>query len=615
MKYNHLNVPSHWQNYWTRFPEGHTILEALISWVSQVDDMVDNQNKLNENVEQFRNEIDEFIGKFDGRLQDEVENTLKAWQKSGFLDVVITDALQWQLDEYITTNEKDKTTLTRELAQTNSNKADITYVEQLVNDKASGTPKIVVSTFSELPPIGGAEKIALVLDTGKLYYDNGTTWVEFSQYQDSAFSDIGGNYISETVSGALQEVADQAFVLLKNLTTNGNLAYDRDSDGYGDNWYYGGANTTEPRIANNTQFWTPLAANTYSAAIRYNDKPIINGHVYYVSWEQTNVMQVFLGQGQYISYDEGDGLKEKIVTSSGALDKNIMFFPKTANVEAGVKNLMVFDLTETFGAGKEPSLSEIKEYIQGWLLLKNVGENRDLLHRLNLVERKVGSELTTNNLIILGDSITETATMNEDGTGYTGGVYTNWPTHLSDRLNINYMKNYARSGATFKDQNIAGDRRKSLSEQVKMLISNSERPDIIVVSIGTNDGIGTLGNYDTAMAKTTLEALDRSLLYEAIRWNFWKLRENYPEATFFCATPIQRTAYEPPTALIDAIVRMANRYNFIVIDALNESGIVRDFEVSQGAGRYLRDGLHPNEAGKRKLANLYSRYMLNALNY
>lgn len=99
MKFNHLNVPSHWEHYWSRYPEGHTILEALIQWVSQVDDMIDNQNKLNDNVEKFRNEIDEFIARFDKRLQNEVTNTLRDWQQSGFLDVVINEALDTKYHE------------------------------------------------------------------------------------------------------------------------------------------------------------------------------------------------------------------------------------------------------------------------------------------------------------------------------------------------------------------------------------------------------------------------------------------------------------------------------------------------------------------------------------
>ena len=117
MKFNHLNVPDHWRHYWSRYPEGYTILEALISWVNQVDDMVDNQNKLNADVEQyrneidakveqFRNEIDDFIDRFDERLQAEVSVTLSDWQASGFLDFVINEALDTkyhEMDERLTT--------------------------------------------------------------------------------------------------------------------------------------------------------------------------------------------------------------------------------------------------------------------------------------------------------------------------------------------------------------------------------------------------------------------------------------------------------------------------------------------------------------------------------
>lgn len=117
-RYNHLNVPDSWERYFTKYPQGMSILESLFEWVSQVDSMVDNQNKLNANVEQFRKEIDDFVGRFDERLQTEVINTLNEWQTSGFLDVVISEALQWQLDDYIVTNEQDKVSINEQLHQT-----------------------------------------------------------------------------------------------------------------------------------------------------------------------------------------------------------------------------------------------------------------------------------------------------------------------------------------------------------------------------------------------------------------------------------------------------------------------------------------------------------------
>ena len=74
--------------------------------------------------------------------------------------------------------------------------------------------------------------------------------------------------------------------------------------------------------------------------------------------------------------------------------------------------------------------------------------------------------------------------------------------------------------------------------------------------------------------------------------------------------PIQRASGEQPTAMIEAIKKMANRYNFIIIDATNESGIIREFETSGASGRYLADGLHPNTDGSIKIAKLYSNVIL-----
>lgn len=92
MKFNHLNVPDSYRHYWTRYPEGYTILEALLSWVKQVDDMTDNVNKWNEYLE-------DFVNTFDKDLQNKVKDILSEWQQSGFLEVVVSEALETQYRE------------------------------------------------------------------------------------------------------------------------------------------------------------------------------------------------------------------------------------------------------------------------------------------------------------------------------------------------------------------------------------------------------------------------------------------------------------------------------------------------------------------------------------
>lgn len=222
-------------------------------------------------------------------------------------------------------------------------------------------------------------------------------------------------------------------------------------------------------------------------------------------------------------------------------------------------------------------------------------------------------ELPTHNkkMLIFGDSITESASMNNDGTGYVEGTRPSWVKHATTYLQTKNFKNYAKTGATYKDAN-STQYRQNVSEQITLAMadSNNDDAEIIVISLGVNDGATSLGNYDTAMSKATLSELDKTNLYEALRWTMWTLQEKYANALFFVGLPIQTAAKEQPEELLNAIKKMANRYNFIVIDATNESGIVRDFEISGANGRYLEDGLHPNEAGNIKLAKLYSNVIM-----
>lgn len=216
--------------------------------------------------------------------------------------------------------------------------------------------------------------------------------------------------------------------------------------------------------------------------------------------------------------------------------------------------------------------------------------------------------------LFFGDSITETASVSDDGATYTEGTRKNWPTYAKTILGLGSMWNYAKSGGNFKDLASLQPRQK-LSVQITTAIANRRPADIIVIAMGANSGDTDIGDYTIAMSKSTLSDLDRTKSIEAMRWAFWTLRKAYPNAICFAATPIARASSEAPKGLIEAIYAMGARYNFIVIPAHSESGIVREFEVTGRSGRDLYDGLHPNESGQRKMANLFSRVILNSLNY
>ncbi|MQT65420.1 hypothetical protein GHO42_20390 [Pseudomonas sp. FSL R10-0056] len=227
----------------------------------------------------------------------------------------------------------------------------------------------------------------------------------------------------------------------------------------------------------------------------------------------------------------------------------------------------------------------------------------------------LGNASSAKSFMLFGDSIT---TM---GTWSAGGVFTDlgrrpWPKIAKDLLPMGSLVNYAKSGAAYRDRAWVEDWQK-LSYQVTKALEFSTVADVIVVACGTNDGIDDLGDYSVAMGKATLDDLDRTKFYEAIRWAFWSISLNWPKAVYFAATPIQRASPAPEVLepLYTAIKKMAARYNFILIDATAESGIIRDFEVASAPGRYLTDGLHPNDEGHIKMAELFSRKIGEVINW
>lgn len=94
MGFNHLNVPESWQAYFTKYPNGLSILEAIIQWVSQVDAMVDHLNLTDEQIEKL----------FTDTLPENVETILDEWYVSGkladLINLGILGGIEAQLNEH-----------------------------------------------------------------------------------------------------------------------------------------------------------------------------------------------------------------------------------------------------------------------------------------------------------------------------------------------------------------------------------------------------------------------------------------------------------------------------------------------------------------------------------
>lgn len=208
-------------------------------------------------------------------------------------------------------------------------------------------------------------------------------------------------------------------------------------------------------------------------------------------------------------------------------------------------------------------------------------------------------------VLLFGDSITETSNV-EAGIYDSLAYRQNWLLYAFAMLEIQSFRNFARSGASYREYVGQLDWQK-ISYQVGVAISTGFTPDIVVIACGTNDGISNLGDYDTAMSKNIVD-LDMSLTAEALRKNLYTISQAYPNAKLFSCLPLQRADVETSTRqpLLDLIRKMSGRYGFIVIDCHNETGIVKDFEVWGSNGRDLSDGLHPKTSGQIKQAKLIS---------
>ncbi|MCH7387670.1 GDSL-type esterase/lipase family protein [Acinetobacter modestus] len=200
--------------------------------------------------------------------------------------------------------------------------------------------------------------------------------------------------------------------------------------------------------------------------------------------------------------------------------------------------------------------------------------------------------------LIFGDSITETSNV-EAGVYDQTSNWTQWPTYAFAQLKMSRFRNYAKSGASFRNRNLSSQYQ-FLGYQIEKAIANNEVTDVVIVSCGTNDGTSSLGNYETAMSKSTKADLDKTLLFESARYAFWSIREKWPDAICFYCVPLQRASADSTelAPMLDGLTKMAKRYGFTIIDQHTESGIIRDFESVGTEGKYLADGLHPNASGK-----------------
>lgn len=131
--FKHLHVPDQWEQYWSKYPNGFTVLEALISWTSQVNDMIDSQNHVSDQMtalnidfdalekelrmswngykehsvktyDDFKAEIytivNNWIATIEPTIQDETVKSLRGWLADGTLtDIINKDVFDMKANQ------------------------------------------------------------------------------------------------------------------------------------------------------------------------------------------------------------------------------------------------------------------------------------------------------------------------------------------------------------------------------------------------------------------------------------------------------------------------------------------------------------------------------------
>lgn len=216
--FKHLHIPDGWEQYWSKYPNGYTLMEALINWVGQVNDMVEVSNEVSDQItclqrnfnaldkelraswagykdsttkqyEDFRDEvytiINNWIASIEPTIQNKVVESLQLWLSDGTLaDIINNDVFDMkanQTDFQTHTQEFDsfKAQTTTDLSNLDAQlQADILNMGNLKATKLRGLA--FISDYPKLEGETDSSHINRILSLPSL--DEATLLLEKKEY-------------------------------------------------------------------------------------------------------------------------------------------------------------------------------------------------------------------------------------------------------------------------------------------------------------------------------------------------------------------------------------------------------------------------------------------------
>lgn len=206
----------------------------------------------------------------------------------------------------------------------------------------------------------------------------------------------------------------------------------------------------------------------------------------------------------------------------------------------------------------------------------------------------------------LGDSITE-------GHG-TSGQDKRFTSIIADEYGA-VCRNYGIGGTRIARQKKLSQNERHDKDFMSRVEDMESDADLIVVFGGTND----FGHGDAAIGTP----FDRGeyTFYGALHVLYTSLINKYPESKIVILTPIHRTTEDQIhydgegnvagnlKSYVDIIKEVAEFYSLPVLDLYAAGGLQPRVPVIKE--KYVPDGLHPNDAGHRILAEKIVRFIEN----
>ena len=206
-------------------------------------------------------------------------------------------------------------------------------------------------------------------------------------------------------------------------------------------------------------------------------------------------------------------------------------------------------------------------------------------------------QLKDKKINFLGDSITEGAGASEKSKCYVS---------LLGQNTGAIVRNYGIGGTRIARRHVPHEN--PVYDQDYCLRAPTMDPDAdaVVVFGGTND----YGHGDAPLGVPSDNTSDT--FYGALNVLFTTLITRYPDAKILVLTPLHRLNESNPDsnglplkAYVDAIREMAEVYSLPVLDLYAMSGMQPNVPIIQE--RFMNDGLHPNDAGHARLADMVQK--------